>query len=167
MDRFELIMLEQPLAHDDIYQHGKLAAEITTPICLDESIQTVTQAEWAIKINACQLINIKQGRVGGLWESRLIHDICRVEGIPVWCGGMLETGIGRAANLALASLPNFLLPTDSGPTSRYWEEDIIQETFKLNREDSTITVPKKTGLGVTPDHDRIEKYLVRKARFSR
>ena len=112
------------------------------------------------------MINIKSGRVGGLWESRQIHDICFQREIPVWCGGMLETGIGRAANLALASLPNFILPTDSGPTGRYWEEDIIEEQFVLNREDSTITVPDKPGLGVTPSFQKIEKYLVRKETFS-
>lgn len=161
LDQFELIMLEQPLEHNDIYQHSQLQEMLKTPICLDESITSPALAAWAIKIGACQMINIKPGRVGGLWETRLIHDICRVEGIPVWCGGMLETGIGRAANLATASLPNFLLPTDNGPTARYWEEDIVEEEFNLNQEDSTITIPEGVGLGVTPDLERITKYLVK------
>jgi O-succinylbenzoate synthase len=165
MDQFNLIMLEQPLEHDDIFQHSQLQEMISTPICLDESITSPALAAWAIKIGACQMINIKPGRVGGLWEARLIHDICRVEGIPVWCGGMLETGIGRAANLAISSLPNFLLPTDNGPTARYWEEDIIDEEFILDQSDSTISVPNKLGLGVTPSPARIEKYLVRTESF--
>ena len=165
MDQFGLIMLEQPLAHDDIYQHSQLQALLSTPICLDESIHTADLAAWALKIEACRMINIKPGRVGGLWESRQIHDLCREQGIPVWCGGMLETGVGRAANLAVASLPNFILPTDNGPTARYWEEDIVEEEFFLNREDSTITVPDRLGLGVTPSLDRIEKHLIRKKTF--
>jgi O-succinylbenzoate synthase len=165
LDKFDLTMLEQPLAHDDIYQHAKLQALIKTPICLDESIHSPAQARRALEIGACQMINIKSGRVGGLWESRQIHDICLEENTPVWCGGMLETGIGRAANLALASLPNFVLPTDTGPTARYWEEDIIDEQFLLNKEDSTITVPKKPGIGVTPSLKRINKYLVKKEVF--
>jgi O-succinylbenzoate synthase len=165
MDRFDLVMLEQPLAHDDIYQHSQLQALIHTPICLDESITTSEAAEWALAMKACRMINIKPGRVGGPWESRRIHDICLGSGIPVWCGGMLETGIGRASNLAVASLPNFTLPTDNGPTARYWEKDIVEEVFTLNREDSTITVPDKPGLGVTPDLDRIGSYLLRKKSY--
>ena len=167
MDDFNLIMIEQPLAHDDIYQHSKLQELINTPVCLDESIHTPDQAEWALEINACKIINIKSGRVGGLWESRLIHDLCEGRGIPVWCGGMLETGIGRAANLALSSLPNFTLPSDTGPTERYWDKDIINEIFTLNGGDSTITVPTHPGLGVSVNLDRIDGYLVRKETFSR
>lgn len=165
LDKFDLAMLEQPLAHDDIYQHAKLQSLIKTPICLDESIYSPAQAKRALEIGACQMINIKSGRVGGLGESRQIHDICLKEYTPVWCGGMLETGIGRAANLALASLPNFILPTDTGPTARYWEEDIVEEQFCLNKEDSTITVPNKPGIGVTPSLKRINKYLVKKEAF--
>jgi O-succinylbenzoate synthase len=166
MDDFNLTMIEQPLAHDDIYQHSKLQDLIRTSICLDESIHTPEQAEWALGINACEIINIKPGRVGGLWESRLIHDICEKEGIPVWCGGMLETGIGRAANLAIASLPNFTLPSDTGPTERYWAEDIIEEVFSLNKEDSTIDVPALPGLGVSVNLDQIDGYLIRKEEFN-
>ena len=162
LDDFGLLMIEQPLAHDDIYQHSKLQAILQTPICLDESITTADLAEWALMIDAGRIINIKPGRVGGLWESRIIHDLCAVREIPVWCGGMLETGIGRAANLAVASLPNFRLPSDNGPTHRYWEKDIIEEVFALNPEDSTITVPDQPGLGITPDLNQIDNFLVKK-----
>ena len=164
-DQFDLIMIEQPLAHDDIYQHSRLQTMLQTPICLDESITTSEQAARALEIDAGRIINIKPGRVGGLWETRLIHDLCAERGIPVWCGGMLETGVGRAANLAAASLPNFKLPTDNGPTHRYWEQDIIEEEFVLNPEDSTITVPGQPGLGITLDRNRMEGYLVRKKAF--
>jgi O-succinylbenzoate synthase len=166
LDRYNLIMIEQPLAHDDIYQHSQLQQIMATPLCLDESIFSLGQAELALALNACQIINIKPGRVGGLWESQQIHDLCQEHLIPVWCGGMLETGIGRAANLAVASLPNFQLPTDNGPTDRYWEKDIVEELFTLNPEDSTITVPDQPGLGVTPSLERIESYLVRKQSFT-
>ena len=165
LDEFNLVMIEQPLEHDDIYQHSQLQSMLQTPLCLDESIITPSQAEWALDINACRIINIKPGRVGGLWESKQIHDLCAARKVPVWCGGMLETGIGRAANLAIASLSNFKLPSDTGPTRRYWEEDIIDEVFELNPEDSTIDVPNKPGLGVNPDMDRFEKYLVRKETY--
>ena len=164
-DEFDLIMIEQPLAQDDIYQHSQLQAMLQTPICLDESITTPESAQWALEINAGRIINIKPGRVGGLWQSRLIHDLCAERGAPVWCGGMLETGIGRAANLALASLPNFKLPTDNGPTHRYWERDIIDEEFILNPEDSSIDVPQKPGLGITPNLEKMESYLIKKKSF--
>ena len=164
-DEFNLVMIEQPLGHDDIYQHSQLQRMLQTPICLDESINTPSQAEWALDINAGQIINIKPGRVGGLWESKLIHDLCAARKIPVWCGGMLETGIGRAANMAIASLPNFILPSDNGPTHRYWEEDIIDEFFELNPDDSTITVPDKPGLGITPNPNRIDQFLIRTKTF--
>jgi O-succinylbenzoate synthase len=164
-DLFDLIMIEQPLAHDDIYQHSQLQRNLQTPICLDESITTPESAQWALDIDAGRIINIKPGRVGGLLESRQIHDLCAQRGIPVWCGGMLETGIGRAANLALASLPNFCLPTDNGPTRRYWEQDIIEEEFTLNPEDSTIDVPDKPGLGISPELNRIDGYLINEKTF--
>ena len=165
LDEFNLIMIEQPLAHDDIFHHRELQEMIATAICLDESIHSPVQAEKALEIGACRMINIKSGRVGGLWESREIHDLCMDRGVPVWCGGMLETGIGRAANLALASLPNFSLPTDTGPTARYWEEDIIEEEIVLNKEDSTITVPDKPGIGVTPRLESIDRFLLRKETY--
>jgi O-succinylbenzoate synthase len=165
LDHFELTMIEQPLLQDDLLGHSRLQRLLDTPICLDESIRTPAQAAWALELGACKLINIKPGRVGGLWQTRQIHDLCQEQDVPVWCGGMLETGIGRAANLAAASLPNFSLPTDNGPTARYWDQDIIEEEFTLNREDSTITVPDLEGLGVTPDHKQINKFLVRQAEY--
>lgn len=165
MNPLNLLMIEQPLAHDDIYQHSKLQAQLKTPICLDESIHTPAQAEWALDINAGRIINIKPGRVGGMWQGREIHDLCRDRGLPVWCGGMLETGVGRAANLAMASLPNFQLPSDISETVRYWKEDIIEEMFTLNSEDSTITAPAGPGLGVTVNMDRVRSYQLRTQAF--
>ena len=165
MDDLNLLMIEQPLAYDDIFEHSKLQAQLQTPICLDESIHTPAQAAWALEINAGRIINIKPGRVGGLWEGRQIHDLCQAQNTPVWCGGMLETGVGRAANLAMASLPNFTLPADISATERYWAEDIIDEDFTLNKEDSTITVPNKPGLGVTVNRERIKKYQLKVEAF--
>ncbi len=165
IDKLNLLMIEQPLAYDDIFEHSKLQAQLKTPICLDESIHTPAQAEWALEIDAGRIINIKPGRVGGLWEGRQIHDLCQKRNLPVWCGGMLETGVGRAANLAMASLPNFTLPSDISATERYWAEDIIEETFVLNKEDSTITVPNKPGIGVTVNLARVEKYQIKTESF--
>lgn len=161
MDELNLLMIEQPLAHDDIFQHSKLQAQLQTRICLDESIHTPAQAEWALEIDAGRIINIKPGRVGGLWSARQIHDLCQAQDVPVWCGGMLETGVGRAANLALAALPNFVLPGDISATERYWEEDIVDEIFTLNVVDSTITVPNRPGLGVTVNMPRIKRHQLR------
>ncbi len=161
MDELDLLMIEQPLGHDDIYQHSQLQPQLHTPICLDESIQTPEQAEWALAIDAGRIINIKPGRVGGLWEARQIHNLCRARGVPVWCGGMLETGVGRAANLALASLPGFTLPGDISATARYWVEDIVDQVFTLNAEDSTITAPAEPGLGVTVNMERVNRFLLR------
>jgi len=165
MDDLDLLMIEQPLAHDDIYEHSRLQAQLATPICLDESVETPAQAGWALAIDAGRVINIKPGRVGGLWEARQIHDLCRGQGVPVWCGGMLETGIGRAANLALASLPNFTLPGDISATERYWERDVVEERFTLNAADSTITVPDRPGLGVTVDHKAVARYTLKNQVF--
>jgi O-succinylbenzoate synthase len=167
MDELELLMIEQPLAHDDIFEHSKLQAQIETPVCLDESIHTPAQAKWALEIDAGRIINIKPGRVGGLWEGRLIHDLCQKRGVPVWCGGLLETGVGRAANLALASLPNFIMPADISATERYWAEDIVHEVFAINAEDSTIIVPTKPGLGVTVNLARVGRYQLRTERFQK
>ncbi|MFZ5917760.1 MAG: o-succinylbenzoate synthase [Chloroflexota bacterium] len=158
MDDLALLMIEQPLAHDDIVEHSRLQAQLRTPICLDESIHTPAQSRWALEIDAARVINIKPGRVGGLWEGRQIHDICRGRGVPVWCGGMMETGVGRAANLAMASLPGFTLPGDISATARYWTEDIIDELFTLNTQDSSIDVPDGVGLGVTVNVQRLERY---------
>jgi O-succinylbenzoate synthase len=148
LDDLKLLLIEQPLAEDDLWDHSRLQSQFKTPICLDESIISARHARQAIEMNACQIINIKAGRVGGLSEAVAIHDLCYARGIPVWCGGMLETGVGRASNLALASLPGFTLPGDISGSDRYYMQDITKEVFTLN-PDSTITVPDEPGLGVT------------------
>ncbi|KON88061.1 O-succinylbenzoate synthase [Sporosarcina globispora] len=146
LDQFNLIMIEQPLAHDDIIDHASLQTELQTPICLDESIHSVEDTRKAIEIGACKIINIKVGRVGGLTESKRIHDFCERHGIPVWCGGMLEAGVGRAHNIALASLNNFSIPGDTSASSRYFNEDIILPEVTLSKP-GVITVPDTAGLG--------------------
>ncbi len=147
LDQFDLLLIEQPLHHEDIVDHAKLQAQLQTPVCLDESIHSPEHARWALDINACQIINIKVGRVGGLTAMRQIHDMCAERGVPVWCGGMLETNVGRAANVALATLPNFTLPGDISASARYYHEDIAEPNFTLN-DDSTLSVPAGPGLGV-------------------
>ena len=160
MEDLDLLLIEQPLGYDDIYEHSKLQPQLKTPICLDESIHTPDHARMAIELGACKIINIKQGRVGGLTNAIAIHDICQAQGIPVWCGGMLETGIGRALNLALASLPNFKLPSDLSASKRYYREDLIDPAFDINT-DSTLTVPTGVGLGVNIRMDRVQKVTLR------
>ncbi len=147
MDDLNLLLIEQPLNHDDIVDHAKLQKHLRTPICLDESIHSPEHARWALDIDAGRVINIKVGRVGGVTAARQIHDLCMQRGIPVWCGGMLETNVGRAANLALAALPNFTLPGDISASARYYHEDIATPNFVLN-DDSTISVPAGVGCGV-------------------
>jgi len=147
LDQFDLLLIEQPLHHDDIVDHAKLQAQLSTPICLDESIHSPEHARWALDIAACRVINIKVGRVGGLTASRQIHDLCAERGVPVWCGGMLETNVGRAANVAVATLPNFKLPGDISASARYYQRDIAAPNFVLN-DDSTLSVPSEPGLGV-------------------
>ncbi|HMA38197.1 MAG TPA: o-succinylbenzoate synthase, partial [Chloroflexia bacterium] len=154
LDAFDLTMIEQPLSHDDIYEHSLLQRRLRTPICLDESIHSLRDAQTALALGSCGVINIKVGRVGGLLPARAIHDLCREREIPVWCGGMLETGIGRAANLAIASLPGFTLPGDISASSRYYAQDIAAPAFDLN-PDSTITVPTAPGLGVTVSRETL------------
>jgi O-succinylbenzoate synthase len=161
MDDLNLLLIEQPLAEDDIFDHAKLQPQLKTAICLDESILSARHARWARELGACRIINIKPGRVGGLREAIRIHDYCATNNIPVWCGGMLETGVGRAANVALASLPNFKLPGDISATKRYWKEDIIEEDFALN-SDGTLSVPTGPGLGVSLREDLLEKVTLRK-----
>jgi O-succinylbenzoate synthase len=156
LDDLNLLLIEQPLAEDDLWDHSKLQAKFRTPLCLDESILSARHARQAIEMGACRVINIKAGRVGGLTQSVAIHDLCLSKDVPVWCGGMLETGVGRAANLALASLPGFRLPGDISASDRYYAEDITQERFTLN-PGSTITVPTGVGLGVTIDSQALEK----------
>jgi O-succinylbenzoate synthase len=164
MDGFGLLMLEQPLDYEDIYDHSRLRPLIKTPLCLDESIHSAEHARFALALEACDIINIKPSRVGGWTEARKVHDLCRANGIPVWCGGMLETGVGRAAQLALASLPGFSLPGDISATDRYYAQDITRP-FVLNREDSTIDVPQGPGLGVVVDERRLAQVTRRKATF--
>ncbi len=166
MDDLNLLMIEQPLGYEDIYDHSKLQPQIKTPLCLDESIHSADHARFAVEIQACKIINIKPSRVTGWTEARKVHDLGRAAGLGLWVGGMLETGIGRAAQLALASLPGFNLPGDISATDRYYKEDIAFPRFTLNREDSTITVPTKPGLGVEVDMDAVAHFLLRQASFS-
>jgi O-succinylbenzoate synthase len=159
LDNLDLLLIEQPLFEDDIWDHHKLQQELRTPICLDESILSPRHARYALEMKACRVINIKAGRVGGLSQAVQVHDLCRAQGIPVWCGGMLETGVGRASNLALASLPGFTLPGDISASERYYSQDITVETFRLNA-DSTIDVRSGPGLGVTIDQAALEHYTL-------
>ncbi|MCC3358054.1 o-succinylbenzoate synthase [Bacillus sp. REN16] len=155
LDEFDLMMIEQPLAEDDIVDHAKLQKELSTPICLDESITSAEDARKAIELGSCKVINIKIGRVGGITEAIRIHDICNSYGIPVWCGGMLETGISRAHNIALASLPNFTIPGDISASSRYWDKDVIIPEVKV--ENGRIAVPDGPGIGYQVDHEWIHQ----------
>ena len=164
LDLLDLLLIEQPLNEDDIWDHRKLQKELRTPVCLDESIITLRHARYALEMEACKIINIKAGRVGGLSQAVLIHDLCRERGMPVWCGGMLETGVGRASNLALASLPGFVLPGDISASNRYYTEDITCERFTLN-PDSTIDVPSGPGLGVTIESGALKKFTLAELRL--
>jgi o-succinylbenzoate synthase len=154
LEAFDLVMIEQPLRHDDVVDHATLQRMLRTPICLDESIRSAAGAAAALDIGACRIINIKQGRVGGLLEARAIHDLALARGTPVWCGGMLETGIGRAANLALASLPGFTLPGDTSASRRYFAADITAP-FEM-APDGTMGVPSDPGLGIEPIPERLD-----------
>jgi O-succinylbenzoate synthase len=156
LDDLNLLLIEQPLMEDDLWDHHWLQARLRTPLCLDESILSERHARQALEMQACRIINIKAGRVGGIHEAVAIHDLCLSKNIPVWCGGMLETGVGRASNLALASLPGFTLPGDISASNRYYEEDITHEIFELN-PDSTITVPQKPGLGIPIDQEALSR----------
>lgn len=160
MDELDLLLIEQPLAEDDLVDHSRLQSRLKTPLCLDESILSARHARQALEIGACRVINIKPARVGGLSEAVAIHDLCRSQDIPVWCGGMLETGIGRAANLALASLPGFTLPGDISATDRYYRRDIAEPRFVL--VDGMIRVPQGPGLGVEVDPEALEAVTVQR-----
>ena len=160
LDAFDLLMMEQPLAWDDIYSHATLQAQIKTPICLDECINNAQHAQSAIDVRACRIINIKLGRVGGHTEARSVHGVCSSRGIPVWCGGMLEAGIGRAHNIAMSTLPGFTLPGDVSASARYWDEDIIEPEVEVTPQ-GTIHVPTAPGLGYKVRRERIEKLTVR------
>jgi O-succinylbenzoate synthase len=164
MDDYQLQLIEQPLGYEDIFDHSKLQREIKTPLCLDESIHSLDDTRAAIELKSCRIINIKPGRVGGFTESKLIHDYCQSMNIPVWHGGMLESGIGRAGNVALASLPNFTLPGDISASKRYYKEDIVDPEFVVN-QDGTMNVPTKPGIGVEVNMKMLEKVTVKKEVF--
>ncbi|HEY6289952.1 MAG TPA: o-succinylbenzoate synthase [Terriglobia bacterium] len=164
-DRFYLLMIEQPLHWNDILDHARLQREIKTALCLDESIHDADDARKAIEAGACKIINIKLGRVGGFTSAKQVHDVCRARNIPVWCGGMLESGIGRAHNIALSTLPGFTLAGDVSASRRYWSEDIIDPEVTVSAS-GTIRVPQAPGLGYAPNLDRIESASVRKESFA-
>ena len=159
LDDLDLLLIEQPLADDDLWDHSRLQRQFHTALCLDESIISSRHARQALEMGACRIINIKAGRVGGLSQAVAIHNLCYEQGVPVWCGGMLETGVGRAANLALASLPGFSLPGDISASERYYLHDITHQLFKLNTN-STITVPDAPGLGVSIDRESLERFTL-------
>jgi O-succinylbenzoate synthase len=163
LDELDLIMIEQPLAWDDLRQHAELQRRLRTPICLDESITSLERAREMAELGSGRVINIKPGRVGGFSASIAIHDFCAAQGIPVWCGGMLESGVGRAYNVALASLPNFTKPGDISPSSRYWERDVVSPEWTMH--DGLMTVPAGTGIGVEVDQERIDRLTVRRERI--
>jgi o-succinylbenzoate synthase len=164
LDGFYLMMIEQPLGWDDLFAHVELQKMLNTPICLDECIHTEEQARAAIQLGACKIINIKLGRVGGFTVARRIHDLCQKNSMPVWCGGMLESGIGRAHNIALSSLRNFTLPGDVTASARYWTEDIIEPEVTVSAK-GTIRLPTAPGIGYEPRLELIEKLTVRRERL--
>jgi len=159
LDEFQLMMIEQPLAHDEIIDHAELQARLRTPICLDECIRSAHHAEQAIRLRACGIINIKLGRVGGFSEAKRVHDVAQAAGIPVWCGGMLESGIGRAHNIALSTLPNFILPGDVSASKRYWARDIIQPPVEVTPR-GTIEIRDNPGFGYEIDMDFLRHVTV-------
>jgi O-succinylbenzoate synthase len=160
LDQFHLLMIEQPLWNDDIFYHARLQRELNTAICLDESIESARDAAAAIESGACRIINIKVGRLGGFSEAKKVHDLCQVSNIPVWCGGMLESGIGRAHNIALSTLENFRLPGDVSASRRYWKEDIIEPQVEVSPQ-GTIAVTDRAGTGYGIREDLIKKLTVR------
>ncbi|PEL11180.1 o-succinylbenzoate synthase [Bacillus sp. AFS017336] len=163
LDEFSLTMIEQPLSHDDIIDHAKLQQQLVTPICLDESIHSLEDARKAIELGSCRIINIKIGRVGGLTEAKKIHDYCLMKGIPVWCGGMLEAGIGRAHNIALTTLEQFILPGDTAASASYWERDIIDPEVTVDH--GVIHLPQKYGIGYDINREALDYYCVEKNVF--
>lgn len=165
LDQYNLLMIEQPLAHDDIIDHAKLQSALTTPICLDESIHSTEDARKAIELGSTRTINIKIGRVGGLTNAKAIHDYCAQKGVPVWCGGMLELGVGRAHNIAIASLPNFSIAGDTSASSRSFAVDIVQPAVAFSRP-GVLAVPTGPGIGYEIDQEALERFTVRKESFS-
>jgi O-succinylbenzoate synthase len=166
LDRFDLMMVEQPLHWEDIIDHAALQRRIRTPICLDESIHSADDARKAVGIGACRVVNVKVGRVGGHLAARAVHDVCRGLGVPVWCGGMLESGIGRAHNVALSTLQNFSIPGDVSASRRYWDEDIIDPEIEVSAE-GEIDVPEEPGIGYRVREDLIDRLTVRERTFRR
>ena len=159
LDALDLMMIEQPLSHEDFLEHARLQEQLSTPICLDESIESVDDVDLALHLGSCRIVNIKPGRVGGHASSKRIHDVMVSRGLPVWCGGMLESGVGRAHNVALASLPGFTLPGDISASQRYWERDIVDPEFRVSNGE--MQVPTSPGIGVEPDRERIADLTVR------
>ncbi len=160
LDEFNLMMIEQPLAHDDLIDHAALQAQLKTPICLDESVESLADLRAAFALGSGRILNIKPGRVGGSFSSRQLQEACSQQGWPAWCGGMLETGIGRAANLAVASLPGFTLPGDTSASDRYFHRDVLEEPFRL-APDGTLPVPTGPGLGVSVDQRQLDRVTIR------
>ena len=165
LDELGLMMIEQPLAWDDLRQHALLQRRLRTSLCLDESITSLERAEEMAELGSGRIINIKPGRVGGFGPSLAIHDFCAARNIPVWCGGMLESGVGRSYNIALAALPNFVKPADISPSARYWERDVVSPQWTM--QDGLMDVPTVPGIGVTPDHELIGRLTVREERLRR
>ncbi|MNI07450.1 o-succinylbenzoate synthase [compost metagenome] len=155
LDKYGLMMIEQPFAYNDIIDHSELQRHLITPVCLDESIHSSDDARKAIGLGSCRIINLKIGRVGGIGKAIELHDLCQSSGIPIWCGGMLESGIGRAHNIAISTLPNFLLPGDTAASSNYWEEDIIEPEVIV--QGGVIHVPDRPGIGYEPVMQRIRE----------
>lgn len=160
LDAFGLLMIEQPLAWDDIFSHSRLQSKLQTSLCLDESINHYRDAETALELHACKIVNIKLGRVGGHCGSRKVHDVCTAKGVPVWCGGMLESGVGRAHNIAMSTLPGFTLPGDVSASSRYWHEDIIEPEVRVSTR-GTISVPNEPGMGFAVKREMVDRLSVR------
>lgn len=164
LDEFDLQMIEQPFAEDDLYDHSLLQQDLRTAVCLDESAKSAEVVRKALAMHSCRIVNIKVGRVGGIIEARKIHDLCQANEVPVWCGGMLETGIGRAHNLHLASLPNFCLANDISASRRYYAEDLIEPAVDITNR-GTIQIPQGPGIGVSPQEDRIKKVTLKREKF--
>ena len=164
LDNYGLMMIEQPFGWDDLVEHANLQRAMKTPICLDESVSSTNDLKTALALKSLRILNLKSARVGGITISKMIHEICQTHRITIWCGGLLETGIGRAHNVAMASLPGFTLPNDISASNRYFREDIVNPEFKLNR-DGTIDVPTGKGLGIDVDYSRLDKYTVKTERF--
>jgi len=160
LDAYDLLLIEQPMPEEQVLAHARMAEIVGTPICLDESIHSLQAAADAIELQACRIINIKPGRVGGYLEARRIHDLCASHSMPVWMGGMLETGIGRAGNVAMAGMSNFTLPGDTSASDRYYHRDIITEPFVLH--EGRLRVPTGPGLGVTVDEERLREVTTSK-----